>query len=787
MNRLAALLVMATALGGLFAPACLAEPGARAGQDPLSYPRHPLVDYRHMRLNILIPDMNTRKMEVVQDLTFMPPVGGIDQVTLDAKLMDIRSVECVSAPVAFDHDGQRLVVRFDRRIAEGESCTITTTYTVTDPPFGFVWTPESPSWPGRPAQVHSKGQPEYNSYWFPCHDFPNDRLTTEIIATVPGSFEVVSNGRLLSVENRAVTTAGDGSGAQPPSLGMYRRFHWLQDEPHVPYLVTLVVGRFDVEDVGTPRLAMPVYAPIGRRDDIRPNFGRTPEMIRAFEGFFGTPYPWHRYAQVMVHNYASGATENTSATSFVDTAIWSAEGRLDHDPEGLIAHELAHQWFGNLVTCRSWEHIWINEAWATYGEALWFGHRDGPSAYDAHILREFASVFSQDTGTAPDTPGMVSKKFRWPREVFSKSASPYAKGSSVLHMLRRRVGEEAFFRGTAEFLRRHRFDQVETSDFQAVMEEISGESLGLFFSQWCDRPGHPVVRATIEWDGSSSRLAISAEQTQTINGDNPAFEFDLPVAARMPDGSARGGTMLFRGRRASLNMDLAAPPAWVEIDPGMTVLANVTSVAPAEWLHRQSREGSSLSSRIQAIRSLAALKDEKTPGLCEVVVFDQAEHDVVKLEAVRALRRLSSVGVLETCVIGRPTSHAARESAVDALAHVASRRQGDAGDRGRARAAAMFARLYAVDPSPKVRSACLRGLGAVRSVEHLPLVLSAAATDSPGDRVRQGALRAIGDLGDAAGLAVALALAGESAHDRTRPFAFDAIVKLRRHDPDAAF
>lgn len=785
MTRLA---VLVAAIVALVLPVCRAEPGTGRWRDEQSYPRHPLVDYRHMRLSLIIPDMNTVKMEAVQDLTFVPLVGGIDRLSLDAKLMDIHSVRCEQAPIEYEHDGQRLVVRFGRRLAEGESCTITTTYTVMDPPFGFVWTPESPAWPGRPAQLHSKGQPEYNSYWFPCHDFPNERLTTEIIASVPAEYEVVSNGRLVSVENRAeAIPSGHGDGLRSSALGMFRRFHWLQDEPHVPYLVTLVVGRFDVEDVGSPRLPMPVYAPLGRRHDIRPNFGRTSEMVHVFEGFFGTPYPWRQYAQVMVHNYASGATENTAATSFVDTAIWPAEGRLDHDPEGLIAHELAHQWFGNLVTCRSWEHIWLNEAWATYAEALWFGHRDGPLAYEAHILREFASVFSGDTGTAPGTPGMVSKKFRWPREVFSKSASPYAKGSSVLHMLRRKIGDEAFFRGTAEFLRRHRFDQVETSDFQAVMEEVSGESLGLFLAQWCDRPGHPVVRAVIEWEEPSSRLSITARQTQTINGENPAFEFDLPVVARMPDGSKRDTVLSFRGRDASAGMGLPGPPAWVELDPGLTVLANTTSSAPAAWLHRHAREGSSLASRIQAIRSLAMLKDEKTPGICEVVVFDPSEHDVVKLEAIRALRRMSAVGVLETCVIGRPASHAAREAAVDALAHVASRRRGDAGDRGRERAATMFARLYAVDPSPKVRSACLRGLGSVRSSAHLPLVLSAAQTDSPGDRVRQGALRAIGDLGDASGLALALAYAGESAHDRTRPFAFEALVKLRRHDPDAAF
>ncbi|HLO39672.1 MAG TPA: M1 family metallopeptidase [Phycisphaerales bacterium] len=759
------------------------------GRDLASYPRQAQVDFRHMKLNILIPDMNVRRMEIVQELSFTPVIGEKDQIRLDAKLMQIHSVTSSIGRATFEHDGQFLTVTLDTPVRAGEVCTLTTTYTVTEPPHGMVWTPESPLWPGRPAQLHSKGQPENNSYWFPCHDFPNDRLSTEIIATVPAAYEVISNGELLKVENRALSTRDATGRTQADSrLGMYRRWHWKQELPHVPYLVTFVVGRFDVVDVhGKGKVPLPVYAPVGRGPDAKPNFRNTERMIAFFERTFDEKYPWDQYAQVLVHNYASGATENTSATSFADGAIWSPEGLVDHDPDGLIAHELAHQWFGDLLTCRSWEHIWINEAWATYSEALWFGERDGPIGYEAEIVREFQSTLSGDKGTSPHDGGMVSKYFTTPREVFSRSASPYSKGSSILHMLRKKVGDEAFFKATAMYVDKFRLKETETFEFQAMMEEVSGEALDQFFTQWCTRPGHPRLRGDVSWDSSTSSLRIAVQQTQKIDGANPAYEFDLPVSIRHSDGSVTQGVVPVRGREASVNLPLASEPAWVEFAPQMEVLAEMEFHAPAAWLRAEARQGSSLAARRQAIRDLAQIEEANASRLCEVVIFDGAEHELVKLEAVAALKKLKDFPTLETCLLGRLPQYAVREAAASAIADVASKIKGDMAERRRQRAADLLVKLYGADASSKVRAACIRGLGTLESHEQQPLILAAARAESPADRVRQAAIRSLADLDTPEGLAVAIEFAGEGANDRTRAVAFDALAKLKKHDPDAAF
>jgi aminopeptidase N len=733
--------------------------------------------------------MNVRRMEIVQELSFTPVSGEKTQVRLDAKLMKIHAVSASNGNATFEHDGQFLTVTLENPVRAGEVCKLSTTYTVTEPPHGMVWTPESPEWPDRPAQLHSKGQPENNSYWFPCHDFPNDRLSTEIIATVPAAYEVVSNGRLVKVENRALSTRDATGKMQADSrLGMYRRWHWKQELPHVPYLVTFVVGRFDVVEVKEKgKVPLPVYAPTGRGGDAKPNFRNTERMISFFERTFDEKYPWDQYAQVMVHNYASGATENTSATSFADGAIWSTEGLLDHDPDGLIAHELAHQWFGDLLTCRSWEHIWINEAWATYSEALWFGERDGPIGYEAELVREFQSTLSGDTGSSPHHGGMVSKYFSTPREVFSRAASPYAKGSSILHMLRKKVGDVAFFKATAMYVDRFRLKETETFEFQAIMEEVSGEALDQFFTQWCTRPGHPVLKGAMAWDSAASKLTVAVQQTQKIDGPNPAYEFDLPVVIRTRGGETTTASLEVRGREASIDIPLAAEPAWVEVAPEMEVLAEMEFSAPAAWLRQQAREGSSLAARRQAIRDLADQKEASTARLCEVVIFDSAEHELVKLEAVAALKKLKDFPTLETCMLGRLPNWSVREAAASAIADVASKLKDDTADRRKERAAQHLVKLYGSDPSSKVRAACIRGLGALDAHEQQPLILAAARVESPADRVRQAAIRALADLDTPEGLAVAMEFAGVAANDRTRAPAFDALVKLKKHDPDAAF
>src|SRR5262245_25703074 len=216
------------------APLKFAGFDVESGRDLRVYPPHPMCDFRHMKLEIVSPDMNVPGLSATQTLTIAPIAEPLHALTLDARAMNITSVAIAGHSAAFEHDGRRLSISIEPPLPLGEPADIVTTYEVNDPPLGLIWTPESPDWPGRAAQLHTQGQPETNSFWFPCHDFPNVRLTTEIIAAVPAGYLVSSNGRLVGKHQTIRTVEGPAGSAD---LAPFEVFHWVQDKPNVNYLV----------------------------------------------------------------------------------------------------------------------------------------------------------------------------------------------------------------------------------------------------------------------------------------------------------------------------------------------------------------------------------------------------------------------------------------------------------------------------------------------------------------------------------------------------------------------
>jgi len=765
------------------------------GRDLLNYPPDRVVDYDHMTLRLLIPDMNSPKATAVQNLRFTPIGTPLSTLTLDAAALDISRVEHVFTrrerasrqPLNFTTDGQKLTITFNPPLPPGIPAEIQTTYTITNPRGGLIWTPETPDWPGRPAQIHTQGEPQTNSLWFPCHDFPNEKLTTQLVVTVPEGFLVSSNGRLVS---RTPTTV-----AGKP----FETFDWLQDTPHVNYLVTLVVGKFDVVDVGTPSLPMPVYVPPGRGPDVQATYGKTAEMVAFFGDLLDEPYPWDQYAQLVVWNFGWGGMENTSATTMYDTAILAPDALIDHDLEGLISHELGHQWFGDLVTCNSWEHIWLNEGFATYMTALWFEHSRGIDDYQASIRGNFDSVIGAATGHAPQTPAMVSKVWTAPWEVFRRQNNPYPHGSSILHMLRRKLGDEAFFAGVAEYLNRMHHRSAETNDLRRAMEEVSGESLERFFWQWCERPGVPRLNIHAEWDSAAGELTISIDQTQHIDGYNPAYDLDLPIWLGFDEaGTLRWAkhTIHTEERSARITMHLEAQPITIDIDPHMAVLAEITFEQPAEaWIHALAH-GPTLSSRIMAARAIGALeaaavrKDEpdRSAELSALlaVAEDPEAHNALRAEAVKAFatRCDEHQPLFDLAYPSNPP--AVRVAALNALADALPDTQ-RFDDVLREFGHGLIAAMLEGENATSVRAASLRALGRLKQDGTLLVLTDALTLDSQDDSLRLAALDALASLDDPAGLTLALDYTHPRINSRTRASAIAAAVKLAHHQHELAY
>lgn len=750
-----------------------------------------------MRLELTILDMNTPRVQARQSLTLRPVGGPLAEVRLDARLLDIRDVAAPGREAGFTHDGMNLVVTISPPAEQYEVVELVTSYVIDDPRRGMLWTPESPAWPGRAAQIHTQGQPETNSYWFPCHDYPNDRITSELIVTVPHGFLVVSNGRLA--ERRPVVITRPSIAAEEVDRidpRGYERFHWLQSLDHVPYLVSLVVGKFDVVDVSNRkrRLPMPVYVPPGRGPDVQATYGRTAAMVDFFANLLGEPYPWEKYAQVLVWNFAHGGMENTSATTMYDTALFPAARAWEEDLEGLISHELAHQWFGDLITCKSWEHIWLNEGFATYLTALWVeGRRPtdhlraGGEEYLRHMLAIMDGVAARDKGSAPEHVGMVSRSYHDAWDTFGRPANPYGKGASILHMLRLRLGDKAFFDGLREYVARHRFGLVATDDFRLALEDVSGRELGEFFTQWCRRPGVPRLRVVADWSDSTGEVVISLLQTQPIDGENPPFHFDLPVYVQ----TERGGTLrLFpmevRDRQATLAVPMSARPTMVVVDPQLAVLCELEFVAPAPWLAEQLRSGPTVVAKTRAARALSEASDEASLHALRDFAVDRAQPLSSRGEALRAIARRGEWMLLEQLLSRSGERWELRVDQCDALSTLARLERFEGHRAVRSLAVSSLTRRVQSDASTKVRAAALRALGEMKAVDQFDVILGALRQDSQDDRVRHAALDALAGIDDAAGLRHALVFTRPGYLSRTRAKATEVVGKLGKHDADDA-
>jgi aminopeptidase N len=763
---------------------------AETGRDLRNYPPHLPADIRHMKLELFIENMNTPRLEGTQFLSITPTARALETLTLDAQAMEVKTVRVDGLPAnaaKFEHDGRTLTITFTPPLPEGQEATVITTYALDDPPRGLIWTPESPAWPGRAAQLHTQGQPETNSFWFPCVDFPNDRMTTEIIATAPAGFEVSSNGRLLS-RTRKIVTNETGVGTR--RLGAYEQHHWLQDKEHVPYLVTLVVGKFDVVELGTPadapKLSMPVYAPVGRGQDVAASFGNTPRMVDFFEDLLDEPYPWDRYAQLLVWNFGSGGMENTSATTLHDNAVIEPSALLDHDPESLIAHELAHQWFGDLLTCNSWEHIWLNEGFATYLTHLWFEHKDGTAAYEARMREAFDGVLAADTTGAPSASAMASKEYFHPWETFRRPANPYGKGACVLHMLRARLGHEAFNRGIAAYIDQHRQQTVETYDLRRTLEETSGESLEQFFAQWVLRPGTPSLTVTPTWDEPSQTLTIRTEQTQPIDGDNPAFEFTLPIFIDAK-GNRRTIEFAVNARSNEATVQLEHPPTMIAVDPGLTVLANITVIQDADRWLKQLANGPTLNARIQAARGLRSDVTMQTVEVLRRLTTDRSQPVPLRVEAVRSLAARNAVADVRGLVTTASDDWQLRMATTEAVTSIALRTDADLSQDARDSIAAMLADRAQKDRSIKVRAASLVALGRLQAAQHQRVINAALEVPSHADVVRQGALESLAHLKPADGVRLAAKYVGPGYDGRTRARAAANLGELASIDRDGAY
>jgi len=375
--------------------------------------------------------------------------------------------------------------------------------------------------PTKPKQIWSQGETEYNHYWFPCYDHPNDFFTSEITATVEKPLSVISNGKLLETKDNK-----DGT----------RTFHWKIDQPHASYLTSIVVGEY--VPIASEYQGIPIITNVYPQEvkEGKVTTARLTEMVKFFSEKTGLRYPYAKYAQTTARDFGGGM-ENISATTQTDNMIHDARTELDSNTDGLQSHELAHQWFGDYLTCRDWSDIWLNESFATYFQAMWDEHKLGSDDFLYSDVKANQDAYFATWKQGNRRP-IVTKNYANPDSVFDTYA--YPRGGAVLHMLRQTLGEDNWWKAINYYLNKYANQPVETEQFRIAIEESTGQAMDWFFDEWLYKMGHPIFRVTQDYDPATKILKLSVEQLQTIDTTSQFPQVALFQTPVNIDGQGRG-------------------------------------------------------------------------------------------------------------------------------------------------------------------------------------------------------------------------------------------------------
>jgi aminopeptidase N len=386
--------------------------------------------------------------------------------------------------------------------------------------------------------------PNRARHWLPVEDHLADKATVSFRVTAPARYEVVSNGALVSD-----STTGDT-----------RVTRWHTDVPLPTKVMIIGVADFAVDTVATVD-GVPVQSwvyPEDREAGFR-DLGQAPPILRFFEENLG-PYPYEKLANVQSAT-RYGGMENAAAIFYSEEAV--ADGR---DDTPLLAHEIAHQWYGNTVTEADWPHLWLSEGFATYLTGLYLEHARGEAAL-TRFMAEARRQVVQFHETNPDTP-LVDTTYSDPNQLLT--ANPYQKGAWTLHMLRHEVGTATFWDGLRAYYERYRNRNASTADFRRVMEDVSGQDLAGFFEQWTRRAGHPVIEGQWRYDASAKACVVTLRQTQE------AAPFRVPVEVAVGADRRRTTTLMMNGRTAQTRVDCSQAPTSVTLDPHTRLLAELS-------------------------------------------------------------------------------------------------------------------------------------------------------------------------------------------------------------------
>ena len=670
---------------------------------PRNFERSRDYDALHYRLKFVFDDAHS-SYEGENTVTLASLKDGLRVCVLDAEDFTVLSVvDSQGRLLDYVSKDGRLLVTLAEPAKYGESITFTVSFSHHDPKTGLRFIKGTAD---DPSQINTYSWPEESRHWFPCFDSPNDKASSEVTATVRADWKVLSNGQLIGVkEDQAAGTT---------------TWHWLQSRPHPTYGIMLAAGPFQVieDSLGTLPVNYWVYA----KDvpDAPRSFRKTPHMIEFFEKTLGFSYPWAKYDQVCVAG-SGGGMESTTATILGHSTIHDERADQDFSSESLVAHELAHMWWGDLVTERAWTDVWLSESFATYSEYLWTRHDLGEDE-GAINLEDKKSSYLEEARTSYIRP-IIFDRFNKPWEVMDGHS--YPKGAAVLHMLRFIMGDEAFFRTLSRFLERFAFASADTHDFMTTVRDTAGENLDWFFEQWLMKPGHPVFNVSWSWDESAKKVRLEVRQVQDFGKNIPVYR--MPVHIGLHDAA---GTVVQKiwveDTEGIFEFPAARKPSAVEFDLGHHLLKELIFEKPAEELAFELGHCDA----VERIRAAQELRKHMDSPAARPALEAAARED-----AFWAVRRAA----IESLAAGRGPGLTAfiKKRATDPSSRVRAEAVRALGNTGAGGLTAFFKTLFRKDSSYVVQGEILSALGKCGGRGDADFLKQAAAMRSPRDILRR--------------------------------------------------
>jgi len=568
-------------------------------------------DLIHTTLDVRF-DWKKQQLMGKAELTLKPYFYTTNKLTLDAKGFDLNAVGLKKngqlQTLKYTYDNEKIQIELDKEYTRNETVIIWVDYiakpeeleakgsaAITDAK-GLYFINHLGEEKDKPMQIWTQGETESSSCWFPTIDSPNENMTQDIKITVDSRYVTLSNGLLVSSRPN-----GDGT----------RTDQWKQTKPHAPYLAMMAVGEFAVVKDKWKGIDVDYYVEPAFEPHAKAIFGETPNMLDFYSQVLDFPYAWEKYSQIVVRDYVSGAMENTTATIHGEFLHRTQRELIDGDNEEIIAHELFHHWFGDLVTCESWSNLPLNESFATYGEYLWLEHRHGRDAADKHGNEQQRQYIASVAQTGHED--MIRFFYNNKEDMFD--AHSYNKGGRILHMLRKTIGDEAFFKGLNLYLNENKFQSVEIHQLRLAMEKVTGFDLNWFFNQWFLDKGYPSLEIAHDYNAEAKKYSVTIKQTQDLK-EFPLYRIPMDVDVYF-GGAVNRSRIDLSEKEQTFEFDVLGEPSLVKVDAEQMLLGTKSeTLSETEYLFMLKNAPLFL----DKAEAMNGLKSSKNPEAIEAIL-----------------------------------------------------------------------------------------------------------------------------------------------------------------------